>query len=127
MKIGVSVESEDLNGKVSPVFGRCPGFLIIEAEGKEIKSHQFIENPGKNAMGGAGIVAARAVVDQKVEAVVSGNIGPNAGLILEQSGIKAFQAEGKTVRQAVEELAEGKLEEIKGSSVEQDFGRDKGV
>ena len=127
MRIAVSVESDDLEGRVSPFFGRCPGFLILEVEGKAVKSHRFIDNPARNAMGGAGIVAAKAVVEKKVEAVISGNLGPNAGLILEQSGVKAFQAEGKSVRQAVKALAEGRLEEIKGSSVGPDFGREKGA
>jgi predicted Fe-Mo cluster-binding NifX family protein len=127
MKIAISASNDDLNGEVVPVFGRCAGFIIAEAEGSEIKSHQFIDNPGKNAMGGAGIAAARTVVEQAVEAVITGNLGPNAGLILEQSNIKAYQATGMKIKAAVQALAKGGLEQVKGSNVAPDFGRGPGT
>lgn len=126
MRIAISASADNLEAQVTPVFGRCEGFIIVEEEDGKIKSHQFIDNPGKNAMGGAGIVAARAVVDQKVEAVITGNLGPNAGMIVEQAEIKAFQAPGMTVKEAVAALAEGKLEAIKGSTVNPDYGKGPG-
>ena len=30
MKVAISANSADLNGLVSPVFGRCAGFIIAE-------------------------------------------------------------------------------------------------
>ena len=42
MKVAISASSEDTNGQVNPVFGRCPGHIIAEVEGGEIKSHSFI-------------------------------------------------------------------------------------
>jgi len=122
MKIAVSVESNDLEQQVNPVFGRCSGFLIIKIEGKEIKEHSFIENPAmKNPMG-AGISAAQTIASQKVEAVISGNVGPNALMVLNQSGIKVYQASGLTVKQAIENLIEGKLQELSDASTSSHFG-----
>ena len=122
MKIAVSAVSEDLEQEVNPVFGRCSGFLIIEIEGKEIKEHKFIENQAiKNPMG-AGIAAAQTVASQKVQAVISGNIGPNALMVLNQSGIKVYQAFELNVKQAIEQLAKGKLQEISVASASNHFG-----
>jgi len=125
MKIAVSAVSDDLEQEVNPVFGRCSGFLIIETEGKEIKEHNFIENPAmKNPMG-AGIAAAQTVASQGVQAVISGNIGPNALMVLNQSGIKVHQAFELSIRQAIEQLAEGKLQEISVASASGRFGMQK--
>ena len=116
MKIAVSAVSQDLEQQVNPIFGRCSGFLIIEIEGKEIKEHSFIENQAmKNPMG-AGIAAAQTVASQGVHAVISGNIGPNALMVLNQSKIKVYQAFELSVKQAIEKLAEGKLQEISVAS-----------
>ena len=122
MKIAVSAVSQDLEQQVNPIFGRCSGFLIIETEGKEIKEHNFVENQAmKNPMG-AGIAAAQTVANQGVQAVISGNIGPNALMVLNQSGIKVYQAFGLNVKQAIEQLVEGKLQEISVVSASGRFG-----
>ncbi len=122
MKIAVSAESNDLEQQVNLTFGRCPGFLIIEIEGKEIKEHSFIENQAMENPMGAGIAAAQTVANQEVQAVISGNIGPNAFMVLNQSKIKVYQAFGLSVKQAIEQLNEGKLQEMSVASASGHFG-----
>ena len=122
MKIAVSADSSDLNQAVNPVFGRCPGFIIIEAEGKEVKNSSFIPNSAMNAAGGAGIAAAQTVINSGVQAVISGNFGPNAFLVLEKAGIKAYHANGITVKSAIEALADGKLSSASQPNVADRFG-----
>ncbi|MBN1941400.1 MAG: NifB/NifX family molybdenum-iron cluster-binding protein [Candidatus Diapherotrites archaeon] len=126
MKVAVSAESNDIEQNVNPMFGRCPGFLIIEIENKEIKNHSFISNKAVYAGGGAGIAAAQEIASQGVEAIISGNIGPNAFIVLQQSGIKIFQATGMSVKDAVKKMLEGKLKELTVSSVPGHFGMGKG-
>lgn len=122
MKIAISAASNDLKQPINPVFGRCPGFLIIEIEGKEIKGHSFFPNAAAQAGMGAGIAAAQTVAGQGVQAVISGNVGPNAFMVLSQSGIKVYQAFGLSAEQAIQQLAEGKLQEMPAASAQGRFG-----
>ena len=112
MKIAVSASGNNMGAMVDPRFGRCAYFIIIEAEGIEIKSSEAIENTGTQAMRGAGITSAQIVANKGVEAVITGNVGPNAFGVLSQSGIKIFTGvTGISVKAAVEKYLKGKLEE----------------
>ncbi len=122
MKIAISVFSDSLEGEVNPVFGRCPGYIIVETGDKEIKSHSFIQNQAANAATGAGIAAAQTVVGQGVQAVISGNIGPNASMVLQQSEIKIYQAHGLTVKDSIQQFIDGKLQEMNQPSTPSKFG-----
>lgn len=126
MKIAVSANSDDLNQMVSPVFGRCKGFIIIEENEEKIEGHSFIENTAASAVGGAGIAAAQIVLGERVNAVISGNLGPNAFMVLQQAGVKVYQAFDLSVGEAVNQLIEGKLKELTSSSVEGHFGSGRG-
>lgn len=110
MKIAVSTEKGGLDDMVFPVFGRCQTFTIVEAD-KEIKGSSVISNPAMSAAGGAGIMAAQAIIDKGVNAVITGNCGPNAYRIFLQAGIKLYLGSGK-VEDAVKALLEGKLQEM---------------
>ncbi len=127
MKIAISAMSDDLNQQVNPVFGRCPGYIITEVEEKKVKSHSFLPNQAMNATGGAGIVAAQSVAAQQVQAVITGNVGPNAFAVLQSSGIKVYQAFGLTIQQAIQQFIEGKLPELGSSSVGPFFGAGPGA
>ncbi len=112
MKVAISANSADLNSLVSPVFGRCAGFIIAEVENGEIKSSEFISNPALNAFRGAGIQAAQLVLSKNVQAVISGNLGPNAFAVLQQAGVKVYQAFGLSIKDAIKKLSAGELPEM---------------
>ncbi len=126
MKIAISANSDDLNGQVNPVFGRCPGFLIVETEGSEIKSHSFVSNTAMNAVHGAGTAAAQAVINQGVQAVISGNLGPNAFSIIQQAGIKFYPGFGLSIKEAIEKVASGQLKEQGSASTGANYGLEAG-
>ena len=109
-KICITAAGEDLDSFLDPRFGRAVYFLFVDEKGKLIKA---VENPGKEAMRGAGVTAAQIVADEKVDAVITGNIGPNAIMVLNTSGIKVFIGRsGMKARDAFKEYQEGKLEQI---------------
>ncbi|HEB84959.1 MAG TPA: hypothetical protein ENI92_08175, partial [Bacteroidetes bacterium] len=85
MRIVAATNRGGLDDTVSPVFGRCPTFTVLDAEGGEIVSHKVIQNPYAGAVGGAGIQAAQLVVNEGAEAVVAGSFGPNASNVLSQA------------------------------------------
>jgi predicted Fe-Mo cluster-binding NifX family protein len=112
MKICISSTGQDLNSAVDPRFGRCAYFLIGDSEGETFEA---IPNPGVNYGGGAGIAAAQLVTSQGVEAVITGNVGPNAFMFLNQAKIKVYTgAIGVSCSQAIEMLKNGKLTETQG-------------
>jgi len=109
MKICISSTGEGLESMVDSRFGRCPFFLIIDD-----KTDQFetITNPGSSSGGGAGITAAQTIADQKVAAVITGNVGPNAFGVLRSAGIKIHTgAFNITVKQALSDFKDNKLQE----------------
>ena len=122
MKIALSANSNDLNQLINPVFGRCLGFLIIEIEGKKVKESSFFENKAMNTTGGAGIAAAQEIINLEVQAVFSGNFGPNAFLVLNQAGIKIYQVNGMIVQDVIDKFISGELLEINKSNVPDKFG-----
>lgn len=110
MKICITSIGPELNSGVDPRFGRCGYFLILNEKGELLKS---IPNESGQAMRGAGITAAQIAADEKVDIVITGNVGPNAYMVLNQSGIKIFPgASNITIEQAFEMYKEGKLKEI---------------
>ncbi len=114
MKICISSSGSDLESPLDPRFGRAPYFLIIDGRGKLVKA---LENTGVQAMRGAGISAAQLVAQEKVEAVISGNIGPRAYSVLSNLGIKIFLGNpaGKA-KDIFKDYKEGKLKETDGAS-----------
>ena len=113
MKIAVSAAGNTLDSLVDPRFGRCAYFIIADVEGNEIKNVKAIQNPAMAARGGAGIQAAQLIASNKVEVLITGNIGPNAAGVLSSTGIKiVISMPGISVREAIEKYLKGELEEV---------------
>jgi len=75
MKIAISATGTTLDAEVDPRFGRCQGFIIADTETDE---YEAIDNASAMAAGGAGISTAQMIAGKGVEAVLTGNCGPNA-------------------------------------------------
>jgi predicted Fe-Mo cluster-binding NifX family protein len=83
-----------------------------------------IENDNVTAAGGAGISAAKLVIDAGAEAVLTGNCGPNAERTLSAGGVKLYTGVSGTVTEAIEAFKAGKLTEASGPNVGSHFGTD---
>ncbi|MFH1722186.1 MAG: NifB/NifX family molybdenum-iron cluster-binding protein [Candidatus Altiarchaeota archaeon] len=121
MKILIATMKGNLEDDVSPVFGRCSNFTVVECEEGGIKEASVIENPGAYATGGAGITAAQTAVNEKAEVAIAGNFGPKAAAVLNQSNVKMVQASGNA-RKAVQDYLEEKITPLEGPSVKDHFG-----
>jgi len=107
IKICLSSTGETLDSQVDPRFGRCQYFLIVDKKTGEFKA---IANEGVEISRGAGISAAQIVANEKVKAVITGNIGPNAFMVLNQAGIEIYTGVfDKTCKEALEMFNSGKL------------------
>jgi len=113
MKIAISSTSKDIKGEIADIFGRCPFFAIIDVdlEEKKINETNFIENISADQPGGAGVSASQLVVDNKAEAVISGNIGPRAKEVLQKFQVDMYIAQG-SLEQAVKDMWEDKLKKV---------------
>jgi len=99
MKIAVSATGNNLNAKVDRRFGRCTWFLFIDPESLE---YEAVENKSADSASGAGTTCAQLVLEKEVEAVISGQVGPNAYEVLKQGGVKIFIThQDITIREAI--------------------------
>ncbi len=116
MKVMVMSDGQTLDAPVSGFFARAPYYLIVDTD---TLSFDATMNPAVGAAGGAGVQAAQFAASKGVEAVIAGNVGPNALGALRASNIPVYAAPAMTVRQAVEALKEGKLTPVAGATAPQ--------
>ena len=114
MKIAISATTSNLSAQVDPRFGRCQYFVIVDPDSMEFEG---MENSSASAGGGAGIAAAQLIVGKEVEAVLTGNCGPNAFSVLETAGIKVMTGVSGAIKEAVEGYKAGKYNAISQANV----------
>lgn len=115
MKVAISAVENRMESEVDPRFGRARWFAIIDLEANE---QTFFDNSENlNASQGAGIQTSRMLAEQKVECVITGNIGPNAYSTLEAAGIGIYRIAGGTLQEALKKLSSGELAKSEGSNV----------
>lgn len=92
MKIGVLAEGDALDSFIAEDFGRAPYFLIVDLDTLD---YEVVHNEHMNAVEGAGMKVADAIVDLGVDAIITGGIGPHGYERLTKAGIKvSFDEEG---------------------------------
>jgi predicted Fe-Mo cluster-binding NifX family protein len=112
MKIVISSTGKTSESLLDIRFGRCEYFQIHDTENGEVK---ILENKGQNSSGGAGIVASNQLIEEKVDVIITGNLGPNAFELFEKSGIKAYKCGEIAITLVLEKYNKRELEEIKMS------------
>ncbi len=119
MKIVVSATGPDLDSEVDPRFGRCQYLIFVESDTMDFES---TNNAASGASGGAGIATGQTVVNKDAQAVLTGNIGPNAHNVLSQAGIQVMTGVSGKVRDAVEAFKKGNLNEASAPTVKAHAG-----
>ena len=114
MKIAVSSTGDNLESNVDMRFGRCKYFMIVDSDSMEFKA---LSNESIMASGGAGIKSAETIVNQDVEIVLTGNIGPNAHSTLKAAGIKVFTGANGTIKDAINKYKNNELRESDSANV----------
>jgi len=120
MKIAITATEPKLEAEVEPRFGRCPHFIIIDPETMVFEA---IDNDGAMASGGAGVSTAQMIAGKGVEAVLTGNCGPNAYQGLSAAGIKVITGVSGKIKEAIEGYKAGKYKEVSQSNVPDHFGK----
>ena len=119
MKIAISATDQNMDADVDPRFGRCTYFIVVDPETMEF---EVIDNSGAMDAGGAGVSAAQAVVDKDVQALLTGNCGPNAYQVLTSAGIQLITGVSGKIRDVVENYRSGKYQVSTQANVPDHFG-----
>ncbi len=112
MIVAVTSAGSTLEHELDPRFGRAESFLLVDTE---TMTFTVLDNQARAASGGAGIAAAQAVLDHKVQALVTGHLGPNAMAVLKDADIELYHGITGSVRKNVEAFKQGSLIKITSS------------
>ncbi|HDP97711.1 MAG TPA: dinitrogenase iron-molybdenum cofactor [bacterium] len=100
MKIAISTDS----GNVSPHFGRCPEFTIVEIENNQIGEKKLIPNPGHEP----GFLP-RFLSELGVEVIIAGGAGQRAQMLFTEKNIQMILGIVGSVDENLDLLCQGKL------------------
>jgi len=125
MKVAISSTGKTLESEVDARFGRCSYFIIAEIENKKIKNTKTIKNIAAGQSGGAGITSSQVVANEKVDAVITLNMGPKAFSVFNQLDIKIYQVAPGKVKDAIQQFIDGKLTEASTATGPEYMGLEK--
>ena len=116
MKIAITVKSPDKNAEVDPRFGRAANFCIYDTETTEF---DFVSNSQSlDSASGAGVQAAKTVIDQGAAVLLTGHCGPKAFKALMAAEVEIYVNVTGTIAEAIELFQQEKLEKADTADVE---------
>jgi predicted Fe-Mo cluster-binding NifX family protein len=116
MKIAISSQGTQPTAQVDPLFGRTKWFVLYDTETDEwepLGNEQVLNLPQ-----GAGIQAARHIIERKADVVLTGHCGPNAFRTLTEAGVQVVLGATGTVEEAVARFRTGGLRPAAAPDVE---------
>ncbi len=88
MKIAITATEKRLDAPMDPRFGRAKFICIYDLDTKE---ETFIDNgQNLNIAHGAGTQAASIIIENKVDALITGSVGPKAYEVLSDLKLKMY-------------------------------------
>jgi predicted Fe-Mo cluster-binding NifX family protein len=100
MRIAIAADEEDLDANVSYLGGRAPYYLIVNEQGNLVSSFR---NPYAQTPRHAGYDLSKLLIDEEVDAVIAGLLGPTMIESLSNAGIKCVVKRGR-IRDALNEF-----------------------
>jgi predicted Fe-Mo cluster-binding NifX family protein len=122
LRICITAQGPTLEAPVDTRFSRCANFTIIDPDTLEYES---TPNPGAMTSGGAGAQAAQFVIDRKVDAVLTGHVGPGAYSALNANGIPIYVGISGSVRDAIAQFQSEELTATSSPTVPTRSGKGK--
>jgi predicted Fe-Mo cluster-binding NifX family protein len=108
MRIAISAENQNgLDSLVSPHFGRCPCYILVDVEGQEVKTVTVVDNPfyGNHAPG----QVPGFIHSQGANVMLAGGMGRRAVDFFQQYGIQVATGASGTAGQALQSYLGGEL------------------
>ena len=119
MKIAICAQGKGKDAPVDFRFGRCRYFVIVDSEDDTVES---FDNPAVGAPGGAGVQAGQFLINQGVDVLLAGNLGPNAASVVHNSGIEVFSGIHGTVADTLNSYEAGELNKATQATVGPHYG-----
>ncbi len=116
MKIAISSTGDEIESLADQRFGRAKGFIIYDLETGDYKYNDNLQNLESSQ--GAGIQAAQNVVNENVEAVITGHCGPKAFKVLSAAGVKIYTGAEGTINELIEKFKNNELRQAENADVE---------
>lgn len=101
MKIAISTDGKN----VSPHFGRCPSFTLIDLEEGKVVNKVEVENPG-HAPG----YIPQFLHEKGVQQIVCGGMGMRAQGLFTEFGVETILGVEGSINEVIEKLEKGLLE-----------------
>ncbi|MBN1841838.1 MAG: NifB/NifX family molybdenum-iron cluster-binding protein [Deltaproteobacteria bacterium] len=114
MKVAITSKGKSMDSEIEPRFSRSPFFVIVDTETGGVKA---FENPGASAKDAACVDAVQSLTGKGVKTVLTGNVGHNAFVTLQDATIRIYLGATGTVRSAVEDFKKRRLSRAKEPSV----------
>jgi predicted Fe-Mo cluster-binding NifX family protein len=108
MRIAVSADNKNgLESVISPHFGRCPYFVLVDLEGQEVTDVSEVDNP--YYVGHQPGQVPAFVNSLGADVMLTGGMGGRAIMFFQQFGVEGVTGAYGTVRQSVERYLGGQL------------------
>jgi len=114
MKVAITSKGKTVDSEIESRFSRSPFFLIGDPETGDFRA---FENPGASAKDAACVDAVKFLVGKGVGAILTGNVGHNAFVTLQDATIRIYLGATGTVRSALEDFKKRRLSRAKEPSV----------
>lgn len=107
MKVAITSTGNSLESKLDSRFGRCSFFVFYDTESESV---EFLPNPNKESVEGAGPASVQTVASRGAQKVVSGEFGAKVKAIFDQLQIQLVMVSdtNSTIAQIIEMLKKGK-------------------
>jgi predicted Fe-Mo cluster-binding NifX family protein len=102
VQVAITSQGPELTSKVDPRFGRARYLIIADTETYDFVVADNARN--LNTLQGAGIQTAKRLVDEAVDTVITGQVGPKAMEALQIAGVEVFLGVSGTVEDALRQF-----------------------
>jgi predicted Fe-Mo cluster-binding NifX family protein len=123
MRVAVSADTKNgLDSVVSPHFGRCPHFILVDLVGRNVGEVQAVDNPfyGHHQPGQVpGFISSLGA-----DVMLTGGMGGRAIMFFQQYGIEGVTGAYGTVAQSVEQYLGGQLRGAEPCKESQEHGHE---
>lgn len=109
MKIAISSMGPNLNALAEPHFEYSRYFVVVDSE---TMNCEIFDNMSSMIAENAGITAAQLLINKRVDAVITGTIGPDETEVMGTAGMKIYLCEKCTVNEAVNSFKYRRLKKI---------------
>ncbi len=120
MRIAVSAAGPGPEAPAEERFGRCACFVIFDEQGNV---EEVVDNAGKTAPEGAGVLSAQSLLRRKVSVVLTGRVGPKAMRALQAGGVAVYTGIAGTVAETLAKYKSGRMQPATPSAGSPGAGR----